>query len=98
MAGQTIVLHFWWTEGSTTRQETYGPWEAREDDSHLERITGFVKDWQQATGCMPSSVTMAIVTTPEQFAEEIAEREEYLTLATGHGVISASEAQGLPRL
>lgn len=69
MAGQMLVVHMQWTEGSTARQETYGPWTAAEDESHLEQIVTFLKDWRKATGCEPSSATLALVTDPQQFPE-----------------------------
>jgi hypothetical protein len=69
-AAQQIVLHIWWTEGSTARQETYGPWTATGDESHLEQIVAFMRDWQRLTGCVPSSVTMALVQDPAAWARE----------------------------
>jgi hypothetical protein len=72
---QAIVLHFWWTEGSTARQETYGPWPvAGEDgDAHLEQIVSFLRDWKRVTGLEPDTVTMALVMDP---AAWLAERQQ----------------------
>jgi hypothetical protein len=71
MAGQMLVVTMQWSEGSTARQETYGPWTAAEDESHLEQIVAFLKDWRKATGCEPSSATLAVVTDPQQFPEPL---------------------------
>jgi hypothetical protein len=64
---QMIVLHYEWDEDGTTRQETYGPWYAAADESHLELITAFMRDWERLNG-HPSSVTMALVTDPATVA------------------------------
>lgn len=69
MAGQMLVVHMQWSEGSITRQETYGPWTATENESHLEQIVTFMKGWREATRCRSSSATLAIVTDPRQFPE-----------------------------
>jgi hypothetical protein len=66
-SGKLIVLHVHWTDGGTARQETYGPWTAADDESHLEQIFSFMRAWPRVTGCEPSSVTMAIVTDPQPF-------------------------------
>jgi hypothetical protein len=65
-----IVLHFWWQEGSTARQETYGPWAVTEDESHLQRIVSFTRDWHRVTGREASSVTMALVQDPAAWLAE----------------------------
>lgn len=67
---QQLVLHFWWQEGSTARQETFGPWAVREDESHLQEITSFLKEWHQVTGIEPSSVTMALVQDHTQWLRD----------------------------
>jgi hypothetical protein len=66
-----LVLHFWWQEGSTARQETFGPWAVREDESHLQEIASFLKGWHRVTGIEPSSVTMALV---QDHAQWLADR------------------------
>jgi len=64
-----IVLTFCWTEDDgTPRQETYGPWDVAEDESHLEDITGFVREWRRLSGREPSAVTMALVQHPAAWA------------------------------
>lgn len=70
MPADAIVLHFQWAEGGLTRQETYGPWAIAEDESHLEQVTSFLKDWRRALGCEPSSVTMAVVQDPQKITGE----------------------------
>lgn len=65
-----LVLHFCWTEDGTARQETYGPWAVAEDESHLEQVFSFLRDWRRLTGCEPSAVTMALLTDPATWAQE----------------------------
>lgn len=71
MPGQMLVVHVWWTEGSAARQETYGPWAAAEDLSHMEQITAFLKDWKAATGCEWHEVTLAVVIDPKRLPERL---------------------------
>jgi hypothetical protein len=59
-----LVLHFAWLDQGTPRQETYGPWPAAGDDSHLTAISDFVKGWQKRTGILPAAVTLALCVDP----------------------------------
>lgn len=61
---QVMVLHIQWTQDGTARQETYGPWTADDDLSHMQQIAAFLRDWQRLTGCAPSAATLAIVMDP----------------------------------
>lgn len=64
-----IVLRFCWTDSDGSPcEEIYGPWPTAEDDSHLEHITAFIRDWPARSGCQPSSVTMAIALDPAAWA------------------------------
>ncbi len=63
-AGQFLVVHVGWDDEGTPRGETYGPWAAAEDDSHLAEITGFVRAWPERAGFVPGAVTLALCTDP----------------------------------
>lgn len=69
-AASLLVLHFWWTEDGTARQETYGPWAVAEDESHLEQVISFLRDWRRLSGREPSAVTMALLTDPAGWMRE----------------------------
>lgn len=62
-----LVVHLWWEEGGTSRQETYGPWVVADDDSHLGEITAFLKNWHAVTGFQPAVATMAMLVDPRTF-------------------------------
>jgi hypothetical protein len=59
-----VVRVDWDDEEGTARHETYGPWAAAEDDSHLAAITGFVKGWPARTGVLPKTVTLVACVDP----------------------------------
>ena len=67
---QMVVLHLWWTEGSVSRQETYGPWPVADDLAHGEQIHSFLRDWQRLSGCQPDVATMAIVMDPAAWVRQ----------------------------
>lgn len=94
MTGDLLVVHLQWLEGGFVRQQTFGPWEQREDDSHLEQIPAFLRAWHAATGCEAMSAVLATVTSPEQFAEEAAEREQVAAAMASAGFMSTTEALG----
>lgn len=99
MAPRLTVVHFQWTEGGFVRQETYGPWECRDDDSHMGEIAAFLKDWHRITGREVVSAVLALVMDPEQFAEEAAEREQVAAAMASAGLMGITEALercGLP--
>ena len=62
--GQLLVVHICWTDRGTPRQETYGPWPAADDLSHMEQISAFLKDWHSITGRTADSATLALVMDP----------------------------------
>lgn len=71
-----LVLTYQWTEvgdgagGPSARQETYGPWTVAEDESHLEQVFAFIRDWPRLSGCEPSAITMAQLTDPGGWMRE----------------------------
>lgn len=75
-AASLLVLTYQWTEpgdgfgGPSARQETYGPWTVADDESHLEQVFAFIRDWPRLTGCEPSAITMAQLTDPAAWAQE----------------------------
>jgi hypothetical protein len=44
--------------------ETYGPWAAAADDSHLAAIGEFIRSWPERSGVMPEKVTLVLCTDP----------------------------------
>ena len=69
-APQLLVIHVFWTEGGTPRSETYGPWTAAQDESHLEQVSTFIRGWHRLNGSATAvSATLAVVTDPERFTE-----------------------------
>lgn len=67
-----VVLTFQWRDSSAglMRSETFGPWVADEDETHLAAIRDFVLDWQRLTGLKADVVTMAIAFDPDAWIRE----------------------------
>lgn len=63
MGAQFLVVQVKWDDGES-RQETYGPWAAAADDSHLAAIGEFIKSWPERSGVMPEKVTLVLCTDP----------------------------------
>ncbi len=63
-AGRLLVAVVEWDEDGEARQETYGPWAAAEDDSHLAAIGEFVKGWPGRAGVLPKTVTLVLCIDP----------------------------------
>jgi hypothetical protein len=69
-SGRQVVLHLWWSDGSISRQETYGPWAIADDESYLEQVCGFLRHWARLTGRHPDVATMAIVMDPAAWVRD----------------------------
>lgn len=63
-SGTLLVLEICWSDGSGARMETYGPWTAADDCSHLGAIQEFVREWRELTGCEPQRLTLSIAMDP----------------------------------
>jgi len=60
-----IVVHLKWAEpDGVPRQETFGPWTAAGDDSHLGPITAFMRDWSRLVSDGARDAVMELVTAP----------------------------------
>jgi len=66
-AGRFLVAVVEWDESGEGRQETYGPWAASEDDSHLAAIGEFVRAWPERAGVLPKTVTLTLCLDPLAF-------------------------------
>jgi hypothetical protein len=62
-----LVVHAEWIADGVPRRETYGPWTAADDGSHLEKISEFAKAWSGRTGILPVSLTLAVVVDPAEW-------------------------------
>jgi hypothetical protein len=59
-----LVVHITWLHRGEVCTETYGPWTAADDDSHMASIAEFVKAWPRKTGLEPLSVVLALAIDP----------------------------------
>jgi hypothetical protein len=71
-----LVLHIAWTQGGEPKHESYGTWEAREDDSHMREIGEFARQHRELTGCAPDHATLFVLTRPGDWVDEHRERPE----------------------
>jgi hypothetical protein len=62
-----IVLHLTWIHDGVAGQETYGPFLPDDDDSHLEMIATFMREWTARTGYQAAAATLALVTDPVEW-------------------------------
>ena len=68
---QQLVVHLKWTEaGGTPRQETFGPWTVADDDSHLERIAAFMRDWNRVAGDGAEDAVMVALADPDEWVRQ----------------------------
>lgn len=58
-----LVVHLKWTEDGTLQQETFGPWTPAGDDSHLEQLTAFMRDWKRLVGDGAQEAVMEMLLT-----------------------------------
>lgn len=89
-----IVLEFRWEQDGQERAEMFGPWIVAEDETHLELITGFIKDWNRLSGHKATSVIMTLVTDPAGWVREQEQRAETDAALIRQGVVSRAEASG----
>ena len=67
---QQLVVHLRWTEGGALRQDIFGPWTVADDDSHLERITAFMRDWNRIVGDGAEDAVMVLLADPGEWVRE----------------------------
>jgi len=66
-----LVVHLKWTEADgTPQQEMFGPWAPADDDSHLEQITAFMRDWNRLVGDRAEDAVMWAVQDPDEWVRE----------------------------
>jgi len=71
-----LVAHLKWTEtGGESRQEIFGPWVIADDDSHLERITAFMRDWNRLVGDGAEDAVMVLLADPDEWVRDRATAE-----------------------
>lgn len=65
-----ITVELSWDDHGRPATETFGPWEAREDESHLGEITEWLKQWRELASGPPVRVVMTLIRDPQQWLEE----------------------------
>ena len=66
-----LVVHLKWTESDgAPRQEIFGPWTPADDDSHLERIMTFMRDWNRLVGDGAEDAVMVAVQDPDEWVRQ----------------------------
>jgi hypothetical protein len=87
-----IVLTLQWREPATglASQETFGPWTASEDLSHMIAASDFIAGWHRLTGLKADVATVAIVADPAERLRELEAKAECDRLLIAKGVVSAA--------
>lgn len=65
-----------WMDGSTRRQEALGPFEVHEDYSHLEEISGALREWHADHERIECIDTTLFAVTPAGLAPGAPSQEE----------------------
>jgi hypothetical protein len=66
-----LVVHLKWTEADgTERHEMFGPWTPVGDDSHLGRISAFMRDWKRLVGDGAQDAVMWAVQDPDEWVRQ----------------------------
>lgn len=85
------ILGFEWEQDGQRHAETFGPWAADDDETYLELITGFIKNWNLLSGHKATSVVMTLVTDPAEWVRSREEQAQADAALIERGTVTAAE-------